>query len=659
MPIQYLKGVGPKLAKIFAKIDVFTVEDLLYYFPREYEDRSKIMPIRQISIGLDKVLIIGQIDHIELKQTRNRLSIIKIIMSDNSGQIKAVFFNQPFLMNVFRPGMKILLSGRPEVDLYEGGMQIIAKDWDFETTLSIIPVYSLTDGLYPKKIRNLMFFALENYSDLIIDNFPDSLKSKHDLISKAPAVKSLHFPENFTQIEKARYRIVFEEFFIFQMGLNLNKKITAAEKGIALKIPEKLVSSFMANLPFSLTTSQKKVFDEIKIDLANDYSMNRLLQGDVGSGKTIIAVLSALIAINNGYQAAVMAPTEILANQHFEKMSKLLPGYKIRLITSASLKQSCLPVAGADLLIGTHALIEEKIKIKKLGLVIIDEQHRFGVDQRAKLSEKGYRPNILYMSATPIPRSLALILYGDLERSEIDEMPVGRIPIKTCFVSEAKRKSSYEFMKKKIKEGRQIFVVCPLVEESEVLDLKAAIDEAKLLQNIFSEYKVGLIHGRMKSQEKEKVMEEFKNNIIQLLVSTTVIEVGIDIPNASIMVIEHAERFGLSQLHQLRGRVGRGDSESYCFLMSEPKTKEAKARIKAMIDHIDGFKIAEIDLKLRGPGDFFGTKQSGLPEFKLADIIKDEKILRYARSAAEQFILEDFKNASDLWESQRKAIKSS
>ncbi|MFA4967534.1 MAG: ATP-dependent DNA helicase RecG [Candidatus Margulisiibacteriota bacterium] len=662
-PVQYVKGVGPKVAKLLAKLGVETVEDLLFLFPREYEDRSNIKNIKDLRLGDDIVLIKGEIQRIERRDTRSRFSIIKLLISDGTGQINAVFFNQPFLSKIFREGMKVFVSGKIEANLYEGGVQLSVRDWDLDTGSQpkILPVYPLTEGLYQKSMRNLINRTLENYLTYLEDIMPETVKLKYGLIDIQKAVATLHFPPEIKQVDQARYRIVFEDFFMFQLGLLINRNKIKAEKGIAFKIPEKLLDEFIGDLPFELTSAQKRVLAEIEEDMRQDQPMNRLLQGDVGSGKTIIAAISALIAINNGYQAVIMAPTEILANQHYEKLTKLLAGYKVELMTGTTQKKNKKVVIDQpDLIIGTHALIEENIKFRKLGLIVIDEQHRFGVMQRAKLAQKGYHPDVLFMTATPIPRSLALTLYGDLDRSEIDEMPPGRKPIKTHYISSSKRREAYEFMRRKVNEGRQVFIVCPLVEESESLDLKAAKDEANRLQNeIFTEFKVGLIHGRMKAEEKDKIMARFKSGKIQILVSTTVIEVGIDIPNASVMVIEHAERFGLSQLHQLRGRVGRGSEESFCLLMADPKSQEARVRIKAMLDHIDGFKIAEIDLKLRGPGEFFGVRQAGLPEFRMADIVRDEKILKTARIAAADLLEEDNETARDLWLGQRKAIKSS
>ncbi|MFA4905335.1 MAG: ATP-dependent DNA helicase RecG [Candidatus Margulisiibacteriota bacterium] len=648
-PVQYLKGVGPKVAKLLKKLGVETVEDLLYFFPREYEDRRHPTPLNQLQIGDQLVFIKGEVQNVNHQQTRKRFSILKVTIGDKTGQIPVVFFNQPYLTGYFKPGMKLLVSGKLEVNLYDGGIQLSARDYEIDTgeIPGIVPIYPLTEGLYPKNLRNLMKRTLNECLGQVQD---EGIRN---------AILTLHFPDDPKKLAAARYKIVFEEFFIFQLGLGLRRQKVQEEKGPVLSIPDNSLNAFIANLPFKLTTAQQRVLDEIKNDLAGGRPMNRLLQGDVGSGKTIIAALSALIAINNSYQAAIMAPTEILAEQHYDKLQKFLPELKIELITGTTQKKrKATEFTEPDLLIGTHALLEEKVKFRKLGLVIVDEQHRFGVLQREILQKKGVYPHCLFLTATPIPRSLALMLYGDLDRSVIDELPPGRTPIKTYLVPEAKRGGAYEFIRKQVEAGQQVFVVCPLIAESEKLDLKAAELEAEKLQKeIFPELKVALIHGRLKSEDKNRIMVDFKEKKVDILVSTTVIEVGIDIPNASVMVVEHAERFGLSQLHQLRGRIGRGASESFCFLMGNPKTIEAKERLSAMVKTTDGFKIAEADLLLRGPGDFLGVRQAGLPAFRLADIMKEQKILEDARQAAFDLIAKDRIGAHNLWKSQRQKIK--
>ena len=661
-PAQYLKGVGPKVAKLLGTLAVETVEDLVYFFPREYQDRTNVKPIAQLSASNSEI-VKGRIASISHQITRNRFSVLKLELSDLTGTIQAVWFNQPYLTKLFRRGMKLIIFGKVEYSSFDKTLQVSVRDFEVDTgeNVRIAPLYPLTEGLYPKKLKSIIKSALDNYLPVIKDALPDDLRKKYKLCGVQEAIQALHFPADLSKVEPARHRLAFEEFFFFQLNLALRQSAVKAKAGIAFNVEQKILDGFIGSLPFKLTSAQNRVMTEIVSDMRAARPMNRLLQGDVGSGKTIIAALAAFLAIRNGYQVALMAPTEILAKQHFDKVIQL-SGYRdirVKLLTGSTQKIKEVRVMDKyDLVIGTQALIQRKIEFKKLGLVIVDEQHRFGVKERAVLAEKGLTPDNLVMTATPIPRSLGLTLYGELDRSVLDELPPGRTPIKTHYVPENKRQSSYEFMRQKINEGRQVFLVCPLVEESEKIDLKAAMDEADRLQReIFPEFKVGLMHGKLKSDQKDNIMKQFRAGKIQILVSTTVIEVGIDIPNATIMVVEHAERFGLAQLHQLRGRIGRGSEQSYCFLIAETKSSPARARIKAMLESSDGFHIAEVDLRLRGPGDFFGTRQSGLPIFRVADIIKDEKILCQARVEAFELVAKDVNRARNLWHSQRQATK--
>lgn len=658
-PIQYLKGVGPNLAKKLKKLGIETVEDLIFLFPRDYEDRSNPTPINKL-VQSESVFVRAVIDRVSPQSTKSRFSVTKVLLTDRTGSIQAVWFNQPFLNKMFRPGMRLIVSGKVEFSTFDGSLQLIARDYEIDAgeKLGIVPIYPLTEGVFQKKLRSMVESAVDACLEEIQDFLPQEIKAQHHLIELQEAINAMHFPSILAEIEKARYRLAFDDFFFFQLGLGLHREKVAAEPGIAFKIEEQALAGFLASLPFELTGAQKRVLADIVGDMKQAKPMNRLIQGDVGSGKTVVAAAAGYLAVKAGYQVAIMAPTEILANQHLAKIQKFFENQniKVELLTASTSKDihASDRLKNADFVIGTHALIEAKAEYRNLGLIVIDEQHRFGVLQRADLVKKGSFPDVLVMTATPIPRSLALTVYGDLDRSIIDELPPGRTPIKTYYVTESKRKSSYEFIRQKVKEGQQIFIVCPLVDESEKIDLKAATDEANYLQtNIFPELKVGLLHGKLKSEDKDLVMQAFAGGKINILVSTTVIEVGIDVPNATVMVVEHVERFGLSQLHQLRGRIGRGAHESYCFLIGQAKTEEAKTRIKAMLDSTDGFYIAEVDLKLRGPGDFLGVRQSGLPNFRVADIIRDEKILRQARAAAFDLIDKDLKNARNIWHSQR------
>lgn len=651
-PIQFVKGVGPRQAKLFARIGVRTVEEALYLIPRHWEDRTKLTPLAKLQPGSEAV-ISASVEKIDHRQTRNRFSILKVVLRDDSGRVVAVWFNQPFLQRLFRPGMKLILSGRLEISAYDQSHQFQVRDYEIDTgdNLKILPFYPLTEGLYQKKVRQVLQLILRDYLALVENP------------RRRAALQALHLPTDMAAVEKARQYLAYEELFLFQLGLLLHRRERTVEtRGEIFAADPAETDKILSQLSFSLTGAQERVLAEILTDCRSGQPMNRLLQGDVGSGKTLVAALAAQAAIVSGHQAVILVPTEILASQHYTKLAPLFQtiGRQVTLWTAATADKKSSGELSADLVIGTHALLEEKISFPRLGLVVIDEQQRFGVHQRAALIGKGRAPHVLVMTATPIPRSFALMLYGDLDCSVIDELPPGRTPVKTHYLPQEKRHQAYDFIRQKIREGRQAYVVCPLVEESLESDLKAAKEEAALLQReIFPEYSVGLLHGRLKAAEKDAVMKSFIAGEIKILVATTVIEVGIDVPNASVMLIEHAERFGLSQLHQLRGRIGRGSAQSFCFLAGEPSTVEARERLKALIETNDGFKLAEADLRLRGPGELFGSRQSGLPNFRAADIIRDEKILRRARQDAQDFIEKNLENARHFWESQRSKIENS
>ncbi|MFC1559486.1 ATP-dependent DNA helicase RecG [Candidatus Margulisiibacteriota bacterium] len=656
--VRYLKGVGPKLAKTLSRVGVFTLKDLIYYFPREYEDRNDVRPISSLKPG-EEALLQGEVVSLTKQKTKRNFVIIKGVIKDASGSIKVIWFNQPFLLNVLKKGTELFLKGKLDYNSYSGETLFVPRYYeikDAKDPLPVVPIYPLTEGLFQKKMRSIIQLALKECLYKIEDPLPQSIKDNYKLASLKSSIAKLHYPKAVKEVEPAKKRLVFDEFFLFHIGILMRKKALKENlPGIAFQAGGEIVEKFIGSLPFTLTNSQKKVISEIEADMVEAPAMNRLLQGDVGSGKTIVAVYAMLTAIQNGYQVAIMAPTEILANQHYYKIQEFLEGLDVpvRILTGSGDAKARQKVhkeisTGKPLIVvGTHALIEEKVKFEKLGLIVVDEQHRFGVLQRGKLKSKGKNPDVLFMTATPIPRSLALTAYGDLDSSVITEMPPGRTETITRFVDEKEQGAMYGFIRKEIDAGRQVYIVYPLVEESAKIDLKAVKTEHLKLKKTFNELEVGLIHGRMKGEEKNAVMKRFKAGEIDILVSTTVIEVGIDIPNATIMVIEHAERFGLSQLHQLRGRIGRGSERSYCFLVANPKSEAARSRVKAMLDSNDGFYIAEVDLKIRGPGELLGIRQSGLSfpgcllNFRVADIIHEEEMLGTTRSAAVQLVAED------------------
>ena len=669
--VTYIKGVGPKIAYLLNKLGIYTASDLLYYFPRKHVDYSTRTKIRDLKEGMDTT-IFGTITSVEAFTTKNNLGVIKVRISDGTGKINLNFFNSKSskyvmekMKNQFPKNSGIMVSGSVKFNSYDGMLTLDKPTYsimDDEVLYSsnlnmarIVPIYTVSENLNIKTLRRAINNVIETYQTEIETVLPSFIIEKYNLLQKKEAIKQIHFPDNKDMLDKARFSLVFEEFFLIQLKLAIlreenNKNLSS----IPLEIKKNgLVIKFIESLPFKLTEAQQRAVNEILNDLNSSKPMQRLLQGDVGSGKTVVATIMLLAAIENGYQSAIMAPTEILAQQHFYNLSKWLTplGIKVELFLGSigkkqrKLAETNLKNGEIDIAVGTHALIQENIEFANLGAVVIDEQHRFGVKQRLALRKKSQNPQILTMTATPIPRTLAITLNGDLDLTIIDELPKGRKPIETSLITS--RKQISDLIRKEVREGRQAYIVYPLIDESETLSAKAAtIEKEKWETEVFPEYKIGLLHGKLKNSEKEEVMEKFKNKEFDILVSTTVVEVGVDVPNATVIVIENAERFGLSQLHQLRGRVGRSDLQSYCLLSSNTKSQDTRARLEIMTQTNDGFVIAEKDLQIRGPGEFLGTRQSGLPDMIIADLVADSKILELARSEAINFAkkydIEDF-----------------
>lgn len=652
--IQYVKGIGPKKSQKLNKLNIFTLKDLLYYFPRQFEDRNNLKKIIQLGNN-EKATIKVVIAGVSTSSPRKGMDITKVDVRDETGYAKLVFFNQPYIKNTFKCGDTILVFGKIKKEFKNVELSCCEVEHltnSPKNTCKVMPIYPLTYGVSNKEIISIIKNVLSDKELKIQEYLPQRIIEKYKLCSIDYAVRNIHSPSSKEALKIALYRIVFEEFLILQLGLFMFKNGANEAEGIKFEESKKL-NSILKSLPFKLTGAQDRALSEIIDDMQCEKAMNRLVQGDVGSGKTVVALLALANCVLNGYQGALMAPTEILAEQHYISLTETLEAFEIKvelLVGSLTKKQKEKVLEKVknnevDILIGTHALIEDKVKFDNLGLVITDEQHRFGVRQRSKLSEKGENPHILVMTATPIPRTLALILYGDLDISIIDELPPGRQPIETIAVDKSKRDRAYNsLVRKEVEKGRQVYIVCPLVEESEAIEAKAAVDLVEELRlEYFTDLRVGLLHGKMKGSEKDAIMKSFKNKEIDILVSTTVIEVGVNVPNATLMIIENAERFGLAQLHQLRGRVGRGKHKSYCILIYASKSEVCTQRMSIMQETNDGFKISEKDLEIRGPGEFFGTRQHGLPELKVANIFKHMKILKLAQQEARYIVCEDHK----------------
>lgn len=707
--IRYAKGVGPKRALLLEKLGVRTIEDALWVLPWRYEDRSSISPIRALVHG-EKATISGVITRTTLRRAHRRhMTIVSVFVRDDTGSMEAVFFNQPYLEKTFQAGMKVVLSGPVSAasgrwahwQMRSPQYEVVGPDDDMLLHVGrIVPVYHETKGLTSRHVRWIMKSLLDEYHDQLQDILPREIRQRFNWPELGNAIRLVHFPDKGMDLNDlngwqtpAHRRLAFEECFVLQVALAIRQRTNQKETpGIAFKATTPLIERLHAQLPFPLTGAQQRVIHDIQQDMARPCPMNRLLQGDVGSGKTLVALHAMLLACGSGYQAALMVPTEILAEQHFLNLRNYVEklGVEIALVSGGLSSKERAQVyeriseGAVQLVVGTHALLEETVQFARLGLIVVDEQHKFGVLQRATLRTKGRHPDVLVMTATPIPRTLAMTAYGDLDVSVIDEMPPGRKPIQTRVFRHPARSRAYAFIRKHIEAGRQAYIVYPLVEESEKLDLEAAIQAAERLQHEeFPAYTVGLLHGRMKSEDKAKVMAAFKDGLLQVLVATTVIEVGLDVPNATVMAIEHADRFGLAQLHQLRGRVGRGAHQSFCLLISSagggakhqesdareeslptknapyaPElplgiketwparmtpsvTQTAQQRLKAMVNCSDGFAIAEQDLRIRGPGEFWGTRQWGIPEFRVADLVRDAHVLEHARDEAFTLVAQD------------------
>lgn len=677
--VMYMKGVGPKIAYKLNKLGIYTVQDLMLYFPKKHIDYSSRTLIRDLKEG-ETTTVFGYIKSVSAFNTQKKLSVVKVTVADESGRLDLSFFqakSNRFMLertkSQFPINAGIMLSGKVKRNNYDGKLTFDKPTYSIMTgefledknsnlnIARIVPIYTVCEDLSIKVLRRAIFNAIQKYKDEIENVIPDFMREKIGLLDKKTAVEQIHFPESQELLEQARFSLIFEELFLIQLKMvRIREQNSHNHSALALKIKEKgLVKEFIDNLPFELTGAQKKAVNEILNDLNSDVPMARLLQGDVGSGKTVVATIMLLAGVENGYQGALMAPTEILAQQHYNNLQQWLSpmgisvglflgsqGKKIREKFRTDLRNGQMNIA-----VGTHALIQEDVDFNNLGAIVVDEQHRFGVKQRNVLKKKSQNPQILTMTATPIPRTLALTVHGDLDLTIIDELPKGRKPIKTSLVTS--HRGVYELIQSEIDAGRQAYVVYPLIEESETLSAKAATIEAERLQKeVFPQYKIGLLHGKLKNDEKEQVMKDFKDKKYDILVSTTVVEVGVDVPNATVMLIENAERFGLSQLHQLRGRVGRNSLQSYCILHTSTKSQETRERLNIMTQTNDGFVIAEKDLQLRGPGEFLGTRQSGLPDLIISDIVRDAKILEMARNEAIDFVktnkIEDYPKLKEI-----------
>ena len=656
--VQFIKGVGEARAKLLNRLGIYELKDLITYYPRTYEDRSIPKKIEELVDGKEALIEVMPVTRVSEVRIRRNMTILKMNARDDTGVCQMTWFNQSYLKGMFKPGEYYKFYGKvsKKGNKVEMNSPVYDKAEDTKNTGRIIPIYPTTFKLSQTTLRKIIENGLSEMNGKIDESLPEYLIDEYKLLDLNTAVKQIHFPDSFDDFNLARKRLVFEELLSMQLALlALKNQYSKDVKGIAFDKDAKM-SDVINKLPFSLTKAQLRVLEEIDSDMEREKPMNRLLQGDVGSGKTVVALIAAYKCVKSGYQAAIMAPTAILASQHLESFTEILKdtGIRCELLISGITKKKKedilrrLEAGEIDILIGTHALLEENVVFKKLGLVVTDEQHRFGVRQRSIITQKGDNPDVLVMTATPIPRTLALILYGDLDISIIDELPPNRKKIETYAVTKGMDQRVNNFLKQQIDQGRQAYIVCPLVEENEEINAKSVMELAEHYKNeVFSDYRVEYLHGKMKPKEKDAIMEEFKNGNIDILISTTVIEVGVNVPNSNIMVVENAERFGLAQLHQLRGRVGRGEYQSYCILKYNGNSQVIRERMKVMTSTNDGFVISEKDLELRGTGEFFGTKQHGLPEFKIANLFEDIGTLKAVQAIAIKIINDDPKLEKD------------
>ncbi len=657
--LTVLPGIGAKTANTLGKLGLHSIGDLLWYLPRRYDDYSELKTINRLWYG-EEVTVIGTVEEIHVRLVRNgKMKLVEALIGDSTGSLRVTWFNQPWIAEKLRPGTGVALSGR--VDQYLGHLTMNSPEWEPLDrvqlhTSRIVPIYPLTAGVTAKWLRHVISSTITRYAQRLPDPLPDSIRRDADLLPLSITLQQIHFPDDWDTLQRAQHRLAFDEMFYLQLGVLLQKLEWQQLETKPLVINQAQIDGFIQNLPFEMTKAQKRALEAVRADLETPHPMNRLLQGDVGSGKTVVAAVAIAITAANGAQSAFMAPTSILAEQHLMTLRSILPQcasipeHRIRLLLGSTPESDKAEIrdglarGAIQVVIGTHALLEEPVIFANLGLAVIDEQHRFGVNQRAILRAKGNNPNLLIMTATPIPRSLALTLYGDLDLSVIDEMPPGRKPIQTRVLTPVERLRAYQFIKSQVDQGRQAFIIYPLVEESEKVNAKAAVAEHVRLQSeYFVNYQIGLLHGRMRPEEKEEVMQKFRAGEYQILVSTSVVEVGLDIPNTTVMLIEGANRFGLAQLHQFRGRVGRDDQPSYCLLIPDSIDETDNERLKAMELTQDGFKLAEVDLEQRGPGEFLGTRQSGFAELRMARLT-DVRLIEKAREQAKKI----FQNDPDL-----------